>query len=146
MRGGEGGEIKTMADCRVWLTLSVLTSCQRFPGQQPGLHVEIAALQVLLEVNLLGFALQHLGLQCVEPLSDPLVSPQQDPALLVVGERDGEVALPSEEGDLLHLRQAELNKHNWSHLATGIGGKNYTRVKKDPISEILEFSFLKHWR
>ena len=54
--------------CRllVWLTLSTLTSCQRFPRQKPGLHVEIAAaLQILLEVDLLGFALQHLGLNTV---------------------------------------------------------------------------------
>ena len=43
-------------------------------------------------------------LQCVEPLPDPLVSPEQKPAVLVVGERDGEVALPGEERHLLHLR------------------------------------------
>ena len=72
------------------------------------------------------------------------MSPQQNPALLAVGESYGEVALLGEQRHLLHLRQSELNKVNWSHHCTGYEG--FTRVKKDPISEILEFSFLKHWR
>ena len=37
-----------------------LTSRQRFPGQQPGLHVEVVAVDVLL--HLLRLALQHLRL------------------------------------------------------------------------------------
>ena len=57
-----------------------------------------------------GFSGSYL--QCVEPVPDALVSPEQDPAVLVVGEGDGEVALPRQQGDLLHLRQSELNKHH----------------------------------
>ena len=51
------------------------------------------------------------------------MSPEQDPALLVVGERDGEVALPSEQRHLLHLRESELNKHdNYALVFKGGGG------------------------
>ena len=57
-----------------------------------------------------GFSGSYL--QCIEPVPDALVSPEQNPAVLVVGEGDGEVALPRQQRHLLHLRESELNKHH----------------------------------
>ena len=70
------------------------------------------------------------------------MSPEQKPAVLVVGERDGEVALLSEERDLLHLRQSELNKHR----VTITPRQWYLRQelpasKKIPFRKFLSFLF-----
>ena len=51
----------------------------------------------------------HRYLQCVEPVPDAIVPPQQYPAVLVAGEGYGEVALPRQEGHLLNLGQTQLN-------------------------------------
>ena len=69
------------------------------------------------------------------------MSPQQNPALLVVGERYGEVALLSEQRHLLHLRQSELKKHNWSPHCTGTEQvmKDLPASKKTPFRKFLSF-------
>ena len=69
------------------------------------------------------------------------MSPQQNPALLVVGERYGEVALLSEQRHLLHLRQSELKKHNWSHHCTELVMKDLPASKKTPFQKFLSFLF-----